>query len=162
MKKITYLILLFIIFTKLTGCQGYVPIFNSEDIKIKISEYSLEGDKILGNKIYTKLHNLFNSNKDNNNLRSVALLIESEKEKNTTSKDSSGKILEYKLTINTHVKIKDLENGNEILNKTFTSSSNFKVQDQYSDTITSENKTLEDLLNKTYQDIIISILGNIN
>ena len=79
MKKIYYLIilLLFVIFG--TGCAGYKPIFGSNNLDFKISEYSLEGDEKIGNAIYSKLYNLSKSNEKNKNSKSLELLIDSSK-----------------------------------------------------------------------------------
>jgi len=45
----------------------------------------------------------------------------------------------------------------EILNQTFSYSSTYKVQDQHSATIEFENKSIEDLINKTYQNLLIKM-----
>ena len=88
MKKIYYLIilLLFVIFS--TGCAGYKPIFGSKNLEFKISEYSLEGDKKIGNMVYSKLYNLSKSNDDIKNSKSLNLLIDSSTSKESTSKNS--------------------------------------------------------------------------
>mgnify|MGYP006879269788 CR=1 FL=1 len=45
----------------------------------------------------------------------------------------------------------------QILNQTFTSSTTYKVQDQYSDTIKLEKKSTENLILKIYQDLLIRL-----
>ena len=157
MKKIYYLIilLLFVIFS--TGCAGYKPIFGSKNLEFKILEYSLEGDKKIGNIVYSKLYNLSKSNDDDKNSKSLKLLIDSSKNKKGTSKDSAGKILEYRIAITIKVKIIDSLTENQILNQTFTSSTTYKVQDQYSDTIKLEKKSIENLILKIYQDLLIRL-----
>ena len=70
MKKITYFIYSFIFLILLNGCAGYKPIFDSSNLQFKIADYSIEGNKILGKKIYSKLHNLSKSIKDDQNVRS--------------------------------------------------------------------------------------------
>tara|TARA_B100001996_G_scaffold355268_1_gene317739 strand:- start:758 stop:1252 length:495 start_codon:yes stop_codon:yes gene_type:complete len=157
MKKIYYLIilLLFVIFS--TGCAGYKPIFGSKNLDFKILEYSLEGDKKIGNIVYSKLYNLSKSNDDIKNLKSLKLLIDSSKNKESTSKDSAGKILEYRIAVTIKVKIIDSLTENQILNQTFTSSTTYKVQDQYSDTIKLEKKSIENLILKIYQDLLIRL-----
>ena len=161
MKKIYYLIilLLFVIFS--TGCAGYKPIFGSKNLEFKISEYSLEGDKKIGNMVYSKLYNLSKSNDDIKNSKSLKLLIDSSKNKESTSKDSAGKILEYRIAITIKVKIIDGLTENQILNQTFTSSTTYKVQDQYSNTIKLEKKSTENLILKIYQDLLIRLSENI-
>ena len=61
MKKIPYLFISFIILINIGACAGYEPIFGSSNLEFKISEYSISGDKKLGNKIYSKLYNLSQS-----------------------------------------------------------------------------------------------------
>lgn len=155
MKKITYLIFSIVLLIFISGCSGYKPIFASKNLQFKISDYSIEGNKILGNKIYSKLYNLSKTQKDDQNARSLSLLIKVSKDKHATSKNSAGKILEYKITLKTEVKITDSITDDKILNKTFVSSLTYKVQDQYSDTVNIENTSIENLINKIYQELLI-------
>ena len=101
MKKIAYPIFSFILLLFIDGCVGYEPIFGSSNLQFEIADYSIEGNKILGNKIYSKLYSLSKSKKDDQNLRTVDLIIKVSKDKNATAKDSTGKILEYKINLNT-------------------------------------------------------------
>ena len=161
MKKITYLTFSFILLIFINGCAGYKPIFSSTNLQFKIASYSIEGDKILGNKIYSMLYSLSESKKDNQNTRNINFIINISKDKNATTKDSAGKILEYKITLNTEVNVTDFLTKDKILNQTFVSSITYKVQDIYSDTVNSENKSIENLLNKTYQELVIKLAQNI-
>ena len=161
MKKIAYPIFSFILLLFIDGCAGYKPIFGSTNLQFEIADYSIEGNKILGNKIYSKLYRLSQSKKDNQNLRNVDLVIKVSKDKNVTTKDSAGKILQYKITLNTDVKVTDFITKDKILNQIFISSSIYKVQNKYSDTVNLENKTIENLLNKTYQELVIKLAQNI-
>ena len=161
MKKNNYLIFPIFFLILISACVGYEPIFKSTNVQFKISEYLIEGDKILGNKIYSKLNNLSKSQKDNANSRPISIIINTTKNKKETSKDSAGKILEYKITLNTKVEIKDYQTNSKILKQTFTSSITYKMQDQYSDSIKLENKSMKDLIEKTYQEIIVRISENI-
>ena len=45
----------------------------------------------------------------------------------------------------------------EILNYNTSLSSSYKVKDKYSETKKIEDKTIENLVNKTYQDLIIKM-----
>jgi len=161
MKKIANPIFLFILLIFINGCAGYQPIFGSTNLQFEIADYSIEGNKILGNKIYSKLYSLSKSKKDDQNLRRVDLVIKVSKDKNVTTKDSAGKILQYKITLNTDVKVTDFITKDKILNQIFISSSIYKVQNKYSDTVNLENQTIENLLNKTYQELIIKLAPNI-
>ena len=161
MKIKTNLVIAFILLIFINGCAGYEPIFGSTNLQFKIADYSIEGNKILGNKIYSKLYRLSQSKKDNQNLRNVDLVIKVSKDKNVTTKDSAGKILQYKITLNTDVKVTDFITKDKILNQIFISSSIYRVQNKYSDTVNLENQTIENLLNKTYQELVIKLAQNI-
>ena len=161
MKKIANPIFLFILLIFINGCAGYQPIFGSTNLQFEIADYSIEGNKILGNKIYSKLYSLSKSKKDDQNLRSVDLVIKVSKDKNATVKDSAGKILEYKITLNTDIKVTDFITKDKILNQIFVSSLTYKVQNKYSDTANLENKSIENLLDKTYQELVVKLAENI-
>tara|TARA_B100000949_G_scaffold112140_1_gene99313 strand:+ start:45 stop:530 length:486 start_codon:yes stop_codon:yes gene_type:complete len=161
MKKVIYPIFSFILLLFINGCAGYEPIFGSTNLQFEIADYSIEGNKILGNKIYSKLYSLSKSKKDDQNLRRVDLVIKVSKDKNVTTKDSAGKILQYKITLNTDVKVTDFITKDKILNQIFVSSLTYKVQDKYSDTVDLENRSIEDLLNKTYQELVTRLAQNL-
>ena len=161
MKKVIYPIFSFILLLFINGCAGYEPIFGSTNLQFEIADYSIEGNKILGNKIYSKLYSLSKSKKDDQNLRRVDLVIKVSKDKNVTTKDSAGKILQYKITLNTDIKVTDFITKDKILNQIFVSSLTYKVQDKYSDTVDLENRSIEDLLNKTYQELVARLTQNL-
>jgi|GEM_PF-506547 len=161
MKKVIYPIFSFILLLFINGCAGYEPIFGSTNLQFEIADYSIEGNKILGNKIYSKLYSLSKSKKDDQNLRRVDLVIKVSKDKNVTTKDSAGKILQYKITLNTDIKVTDFITKDKILNQIFISSLIYKVQNKYSDTVDLENQIIENLLSKTYQELVIKLAQNI-
>ena len=161
MKKIAYPIFSFVLLIFINGCTGYEPIFSSKNLQFKIANFSIEGDKILGNKIYSKLYSISKSTKNDQNVRNIDLLINISKDKSVTSKDSAGKILEYKITLNTEVQVTDSITNDKILNEIFISSINYKVQSQYSDTVNLENTSIENLINKIYQELLIKFSENI-
>ena len=161
MKKITGPIFSFILLIFIDGCVGYEPIFGSTNLQFEIADYSIEGDKILGKKIYSKLYSSSRSKKDDQNLRNIDLIIKVSKDKNATVKDSTGKTLEYKITLNTDVKVTDFITKDKILNQIFISSLTYKIQNKYSDTVNLENKSIENLLAKTYEELVIRLAENI-
>jgi len=161
MKKILYLLISFIILINIGACAGYEPIFGSSNLEFKIADYSISGDKKLGNQIYSKLYNLSRSTKKTSETKNIYLLINVSKDKNATAKDSAGKILGYKINLSTTITIKDVMTGNEILNENFSFSSVYKAQDQYSETIKLENQTTQNLINNTYQDLLIKLSANL-
>ena len=161
MKKIAYSIFSFVLLIFINGCAGYEPIFSSINLQFKIADFAIEGNKILGNKIYSKLYSISKSTKDDQNVKHIDLLIKVSKDKNPTFKNSAGKILEYKITLNIKVEIKDFVTDNEILNETFISSLTYKVQSQYSDTVNLENRSIETLINNAYQKLLTKLSQNI-
>ena len=162
MKKIYYLVFLTVAFIFLNGCAGYKPIFSSEKLKFEISNYEIIGDKRLGNKFYSKIYNLSKSGNSLSENTVLDLIIDIEKTKKSTSKNSAGKILGYKIDLNVRIKFTDFVTKKNILNQTFRSSLSYNVQDQYSDTLKLENQTVENLISKIYQNILINLSKNLN
>ena len=160
-KKIS-VIFLSIFFILSNGCAGYKPIYSNSNLEFKIVDYTIKGDKRLGNKIYSKLYNLSRTKKNLDSDKSIILLIDTSLNKNETSKDSSGKVLEYKLTLIAKIEILDFLSNDRILNQTLVSSLSYKVQSQYSETIKLENSSIEDLIDKTYKDLLVKLAQNIN
>ena len=160
MKKITYIIIFFLLLINITSCAGYKPIYNSS-FQFEITDYLIEGDKKLGNQIYSKLYNFSQSFKKQENITKIFITINVSKEKSATVKNSAGKILEYKINLNTAVKAKNYLTNDKILDSQFTLSSSYKVQNQYSETIKFENKSTENLINQTYQELLIELSENI-
>ena len=89
------------------------------------------------------------------------LFLTLQKKKSPTAKDSSGKILEYKISLNANVEAKDYLTNKSILKKNFNSSLNYKIQSKYSETLILEGKTIDDLIDKSYQDILFNLSKNI-
>ena len=160
MKKITYLIISLVFLSFINACAGYKPIYTT-NLQFEIADYSIKTNKKLGRQIYYKLYNLSKSNKKNAETKSITIIIDTTKNKNATVKDSAGKVLEYRIILINNIIIKDYLTDDEILNQTFSYSSVYKVQNQYSETIKLENKSIEDLINKTYQNLLIKMTENI-
>ena len=66
-------------------------------------------------------------------------------------------MLEYRVSLTSNISIKDYLTDDEILNKTFAYSSAYKVQDQYTETLKLENQSIENLVNKIYQNLLIDM-----
>ena len=160
MKKITYLIISIIFLNFINACVGYKPIYTT-NLKFEIADYSIKSNAKLGKQIYYKLYNLSKYNKNKPDAKSITVTIDTIKSKNATVKDSAGKVLEYRIILINNIIIKDYLTDDEILNQTFSYSSTYKVQDQHSDTIKFENKSIEDLINKTYQNLLIKMSKSI-
>ena len=160
MKKRYFLILSLILIFFISGCTGYKPLFNSSSLMMEIKNYTIEGDKESGERIYLKLANLLkSSNKENK--KKIDLFLATSKSKEPTIKDKSGKIIEYKITLNTILSVKNYETGSLIFSKNFTNSLSYKVQDQYSESVTTENKAVDNLINQTYQELLVTLIQNI-
>jgi len=158
MKKIIFLTVITIILSVFnTNCTGYKPIYATSNFDFKIEEHSIKGDEKLGNLIFRKLNNISLSNKNNPNVRSITLSIETTKERKPTVKNSVGNILEYEITLNTDIILNDFLTDKMILKQNFNYSIAYKVQDEHSDTLKLEKKNIENLINKTYQDALIKI-----
>jgi len=162
MKKITYLLISLIFLISISACTGYKPIFGTSNIEFKIIDYSISGNKKLGNRIYSKLYNLSKSTKNTSKTKNIYILINASQNINATAKDSSGKILGYKVTLSTTITAKDLKTGNEVLDETFTYSSTYKTQDEFFETKKLENQTIENLINATYQNLLIKLSENLS
>ena len=157
MKKLTFLIISGILFLYVSACAGYTPIYSSSQFNFIIENHSIKGEERLANLIYRKLYNISLSNKDNLDAQSISLSVLTKKEKKPTIKNSAGKILEYEINLNSNIVINDFYTDEIILNQNFNYSISYKVQDEHSETIKLENKNIENLIDKTYQDALIKI-----
>ena len=161
MKKIISISILSILLTLTNNCSGYKPIFASKNMNFKISEHITEGDKRIGNEIYSKLYRASSSKTNNKNIQDLNIYIKSEKEKMATAKDTTGKTLEYKMSLNINIKITKNTDNDVVLDKIYNSSLRYKIQEQYSDTIKLENKSVQDIIDQIYQNILIDLSNNI-
>ena len=59
------------------------------------------------------------------------------------------------------IKIKDYLTEDVILNETYSSSFSYKIQNQYSETLELEERSIDQLVDKTYQQILIKLSENI-
>ena len=106
MKRITHLIISIIFLAFINACAGYKPLYTT-NFQFKIADYSIQANKKLGRQIYSKLYNLSKSNENNAETQNITISIDISKDKSPTSKDSKGKILEYRITLNSNIIIKD-------------------------------------------------------
>jgi len=145
MKKIILILLLFLNY----GC-GYKIANNLENYNFKIANYKLSGEK----KINNFLEKNFIRFQNNENSSTIFDLISNSKMmKSTTSKDSSGNILAYKLEI--IIELEVFEN-NDLLNKiAFNESTNYNNVDSKF-----ELKQYEDILLQNLTDQVIVRINN--
>ena len=161
MKKISYPLISLILFINIFACAGYNPIFSSSNLKFKIEEYSISGDQKFGYKIYSKLYNLSRSSETTPNTKNIYIKINSSQKKDATAKNTAGKVLGYRISVSTTITISDYLTEKEILSDSFSFSSTYKVQDQFSETVKLEKQIIENLAEKTYQDLLIKFSENI-
>ena len=154
MKKNIKIIYLILILNLIYSCAGYEPIFKSSSLNFKIEEYKLEGDKDTANKIYSSLKRAENYKANNNDATLINFFITTSKTNTATIKDSTGKIKEYKITLKAKIKVSEYLGDNILINETFEKSSSYKVQDNYSDTVTLENKSLQNLTDTIFQNLL--------
>ena len=103
MKKTIYFIFSFVLLILINECTGYKPIFGSSNLQFKIADYTIEGNKVLGKKIYSKLYGASQPKKDDESVRNISLYINASKDKNATSEQLATwdiKQLALKLTAN--------------------------------------------------------------
>ena len=160
MKKITYLIISFIFMMYINACTGYKPIYTT-NLQFKIADYSIKANKKLGNRIYSKLYYLTKSNENNSEAKSITVIIETTKDKSPAVKNSKGNVLEYRITLNSVIIIKDFLTNDKIVNQNFSYSTIYKVQKRNFETIKLENKTVQDLIDRIYENLIIKMSENI-
>ena len=161
MKKISHVLISLIFLINIGACTGYKPIFSSSNLEFKIVDYSITGDKKLGNQIYSKLYILSKSNDGDLNAQNINITINLIKNKSATAKNTAGKIIEYKISLDTNILLIDSLSKNEILNYQSTNSSSYKVQDQHSETLKLENRAIENLITETYANFLIQMSENI-
>tara|TARA_Y100000590_G_scaffold59911_1_gene63716 strand:- start:2637 stop:3131 length:495 start_codon:yes stop_codon:yes gene_type:complete len=162
MKKKLLIVASFFIFICLNACTGYKPIYSSSNVHFTIADYSIKGDKKLGNQIYSKLLNISKYNKNNPTAQSIKISIETSKEKIATVKNAAGKIIEYKINLNAFINVEDYLTDKSLLNQNLNYSSSYKVQELHSETVILEKKTTENLVNQIYENLLIRITENIS
>ena len=159
MRIINYLTLcsFFIILVLFNSCTGYKPIFSSNNLNFEISNHTISGDRRLGNQLYLKIKKNTQKRETKTSPYNFDMYINISKNKDATVKSSTGKILEYNLTLDANFKINDYLTKEELINSKFVYSTSYKVQDKHSDTIKTENIVIENLMDKIYQEILIKL-----
>jgi len=158
-KKYQFTLLVILVFL-IGSCSGYKPIF-STNLNFKIQEYKIEGDKQLSRRIFNKLNRISKSSKDNDNLKKINLILSVTKNKEAAVRNLTGKITDYKISVETRIQVKDSSTGKEILDEVFNSSVTYKTQNEYSETVNLENSSFNNLVDKTYQDLLIKFSESI-
>ena len=122
-----------------------------------ISEINTKGDKRINYKLKNKILN--SSKKENKNL--IIINISTKKEKNIKEKNIGNEITKYELVITTNIEFKKINENN--FNKfTIVEKGDYNVLSKYSDTLNSEKKLINNLINKLSDEIIESLSLELN
>ena len=142
------LIKLFIILFFISGC-GYNPIFSNKNSNFSIYELSTTGNIKLNKIIYNRLNNYNNPDSQ----KKFSLKIETDLEKEISSKDSKGNPKTYRINLKLDILVKDLD-GNE-KKKSFSKSVDYNNKENKSDLKKYENETAKNLAEEISEKIII-------
>ena len=113
MKKILLILIILVV----TAC-GYEPLYiNKNDSLKKIGKIEKSGDKRINRKIIT----LIGFKENNTNNKPYTLVLVSNKSKEIATKNSSGNVTAYKISINVKVSFIEKNNSNIIKSKKFNS-----------------------------------------
>ena len=147
-NKILFYLIFFIMFS---SCN-YKPLFDKDQISnLKIQDIEIGGDKRIGQMVVNKLNMVKNSSGN------LTLFINASKSVDITNRSTSGKILEYRITLIFKVEAKNFLTGNTVYSKKITNSENYKASSLYSDTINSERKIIENISGIVAKQIINEI-----
>ena len=132
----------------MSGC-GYSPIFSNKNSNFSIYEFSTSGNNKLNKIISSRLNNYKGSDSD----KKYSLTIETNLNKEISSKDSKGNPKSYRINLVSNILVKDL-NG-IIKNKSFSKSVDYNNRSDKSDLKKYESETLKNLADKISDEIII-------
>ncbi len=151
-------ILIFLIFFAVNNC-GYTPIYKlNENLNFKINKITFKGDRLINNYLGSKFKR-YNEQKE----KEFALTLESNYSKIALSKDSTGKITDYKLNLKITIYVKEIninkeENFEGYVN-TFQYEEEFILQDEnfkFKET-SYENNIKKNLADTIFNKFIISL-----
>ena len=149
-KKIQIFLLLLLF----TSCGYKISNLNND---FKITEVNTSGDKRVNFKLKTIILN--SSRNDNQNLFEIAL--DTNKTKDIAEKNNKNQITKYRINIATNVKYTSLDKnitGSFKINK----SSTYQVLSQYSETLSSEKKTTDNLIISLAEEINFKLSQELN
>ena len=145
MKKVLVLLVFLI-----TSC-GYQPIYVGIDENETIfKKIILIGDKKINRRIISTIA----LKEDINHKTENEITFFSEKKINETSKDSKGKVLSYKMTINLNTKIKRNE---DIKERSYSKSFSYNNKDNKFDLNEYQNQIEKNIIDEIIRDLIIFI-----
>ena len=121
------------------GCN-YKPLFDQDQLKsFAVKSYETNGDKRVAQVLVNKLSIVRDKSGKFN------IIIFAKKETNIANKSSSGKILEYSVTLNYDVKVKNNITSEIIYSKNVSNTQNYKSSKLYSESKNREKKIVENI-----------------
>ena len=142
-------LILLLLFLFLTSC-GYTPLYSSKENRLNISIENYEGDNDINFKLISKLRTHKNLNTEEFKIK-----IKTDYKKTDLSKDITGKIQDYELTISSTFEVNYSDTTrNFTVKETFTMKN---LEDDFEER--NYEKTIkENLANSIYQKLIIQML----
>ena len=148
---------LFVFLILICSCS-YKPLFDEDQLgKFTVKNIEASGYKRIAQMTINKLNIIKNQTGDYN------LFVYADKDIDVSNKSSTGKILEYSITLNYQIEAKNNLTGKKIYSKKISRTENYKSSDLYSDTISNEKKIIENiskLVAKQAINEIILVLQN--
>lgn len=145
LKKEFFLIVIFIF---IFNCN-YKPLLNNDQLKqLKFHQIETSGNKRIAQIIVNKL----NIVKDKKGV--FVISVNGKKSVDIANKSVTGKILNYNITLECDVEIKNSLSGKILYTKKITNSQNYKASSMYSDTLSKEKKIIEDVSSLMAKQII--------
>ena len=142
-------LILLLLFLFLTSC-GYTPLYSSKENRLNISVENYEGDNDINFKLISKLRTHKNLNTEEFKIK-----IKTDYKKTDLSKDITGKIQDYELTISSTFEVNYSDTTrNFTVKETFTMKN---LEDDFEER--NYEKTIkENLANSIYQKLMIQML----
>ena len=142
-------LILLLLFLFLTSC-GYIPLYSSKENRLNISVENYEGDNDINFKLISKLRTHKNLNTEEFKIK-----IKTDYKKTDLSKDITGKIQDYELTISSTFEVNYSDTTrNFTVKETFTMKN---LEDDFEER--NYEKTIkENLANSIYQKLMIQML----
>tara|TARA_Y100000590_G_C15420980_1_gene901400 strand:- start:298 stop:777 length:480 start_codon:yes stop_codon:yes gene_type:complete len=149
--KTSKILLFLLTFSFLLSC-GYQPLLNKENQKFNIEGFEFEGNRRLGGLLKNNL--IITNRKEENNL---TLTIKSNKKVSVSNKSETGKILQYAVNVNFNITaVSDLDNK-IVLSKVYSRKQNYSASDIHLDTLNSEKKIVESMVESVASQILIEL-----
>ena len=150
MKYINFKKALFcLIFLILFSSCNYKPLLNNDQLnRLKFKDIQTEGDKRIVQMVVNKL----NTSRDQTG--NLNLLINGKKKIDVSNKSTTGKILEYSLNLTYEIKVEDRKRREIIFSKVISKTRSYKASSNYSGTINSEKKIIENISSSVAKQII--------